>query len=327
MALLVVPVMFACKADVVDDDDQQPKALRIPPGILVKDSIHGKKDPLDWKHFSYFEDARATVTFSFGDRFSKRTLRGAVTLFTRDGTILDRKAIVPENVDYPFVFDALKDTDYFFKIEATSGDSVYLVETRTEPLDPCAKCTGDPCCASQGRCCPDGTVCRGGGCVSADTCVPACREARGEVCDYGRCVAACPGGCRRGFRCDTDRRECVREAARAPAATRPAPSPPARQGACEPPCASNERCNTKTGDCESSDVIVGTVLSVSEEGGGAILLLNRGSQDGVRQGASGTVGGGRIPFRIINVSATRSRAKVDVPPSQIKSQSRATISK
>lgn len=286
----------------LDTDNQQPTALRISHGVLVKDHIESRCDREDWKHFSYFQDVRATVTFAFGELYKPHKVTGEITLFSFDANVLQRQPIVPGRRDYAFVFLAQKDKDYFFQIMATGGSSAYMVETKVEPLDPCAACpAGTLCCRPTGLCCEAGTVCRQGACVRPDFCDPACGP--GLVCVAGQCEEACPGGCRRGWRCDEGSRTCVRESRGGPRPPSPSPAPQT------PRCGAGETYNPATRQCEGAGgAISGTVLSATEKGGAVEILINRGSSHGVRSGASGSVAG--FSFSVDSVSATRCRAKV-----------------
>lgn len=305
-----------CKPDL---DNEQPKALRINPGILVKDSIDASCDPVDWKDFSYYEPVRVTVTFAFGELFKPHGVEGEIRLFRFDGNQMQQQPVVPETRDYTFVFVAEKDKDYFFRIEARNGAAGYMIETKVEPLDPCSQCgPGTTCCRPSGTCCPAGTMCREGACVRAEGCSPPCN--RGEVCEGGVCVPACDPPCKRPKRCDPELRRCVGGDVPPPREVQPQ-----KKRGCSPPCREGQTCNEATGECEGGDFINGSVLSVTEEGAGSILLINRGSQDGVKRGASGTVSG--FSFTVKEVSATRCKAFVNAKPDKIKTGAKVRIAK
>ncbi len=304
-----------CKPDV---DNEQPKALRINPGILVKDSLDADCDSIDWKDFSYYEAVRVTVTFAFGEMYKPHGVEGDIRLFRFDGNQMQQQPIVSETRDYTFVFVAEKDKDYFFQIQARKGSAGYMVETKVEPLDSCASCpSGSTCCRPSGLCCPGGTVCRDGACLRTDECSPSCRG--DTVCEGGRCVEACPGGCRKPKRCDVDERRCVGGDAA------PVKVTPARPKGCQPACKGGQTCNDATGECEGGDSISGSVLSVTEDGGGSDILINRGSQDGVHNGATGSIGG--FSFTVRNVTATRCHGKVAARPDALKNFGKVRIGK
>jgi len=295
-----------------DSDAEYSKATRIVPGFLAPDSIdaaHG--DLVDWKSFSYFNDAKATVTFRFGEMFKPHGVRGEITLFDISGNALQREVINPDRREFVFTFTALKDKNYFFKVEAVKGASGYTVETKVEPLDACASCAPPAvCCKPGGQCCQPGTACRDGACVKSDACSPECGSE--EVCSSGRCEPACAGGCSHGKRCDVRSRRCV-------AVTIADHRTVVKRPACDPPCGGGEKCNEKTGECEGgTEAIAGSVLNVSDDGGGSIVQINRGAQDGVKRGATGSVGG--HPLTVFEVTATRCRAKVPAKPDQLKGQ-------
>ena len=302
-----------------DTDNEQPKALRISPGILVKDSIASDCDSIDWKDFSYFQDAKGTVSFVFGEAYKTHSVRGEISLFSFDGQLMERQPVLPEKREYVFHFNATKDKDFFFKLQAFKGHSGYMVETKTESLDPCAQCTGGTtCCPPTNLCCGPGTVCKEGACVRADQCIPSCD--REDVCVSGRCEPACSPPCRGGKRCDVEARRCV-----AVGTTPVTHTEPKKKGC--PPCKSGETCNPDTDKCEPVPTgISASVLGVMDEGGTTIILLNRGTQDGVKRGAGGRIGG--FTFTIREATATKSKAKVNgAKPEQLKGLGKVSISK
>jgi len=319
MALLM-GFSISCRKLPPDVDDQQPKALRVSPGVLVKDSLdHDRGDRIDWKDFSYYTDVSVTVVFAFGEMYKPHGIEGEITLFSFDGNVIQRQPVVPEKRDYTFRFTARRDKDYFFKVEAFKGDAGYMVETKVTPLDPCASCPhGTTCCRPTGLCCEPGTACVNGACIKPAGCMPPCR--RGEVCVTGACVSACPRGCPRGKRCDAKLRRCVRKRV----GRHHQRTPPPRKKICRPGCEPGQSCNPTTGLCEGGGSITGRVLSAVEKGALTEILINRGSRDGVKRGAHGRVGG--IGFTVGYVSATRCRAKVKAPPNQVKGH-KAVISK
>lgn len=309
----------------VDVDNEQPKALRIMPGIVVKDALAGTCDKVDWKEFSHFEDAKVTVKFLFGEMFKAHNLSAEITVYQVDGNVVGRQAVVPGKRDYAIEFPAKKDKPYYFYIKAISGKAAYMIETEIATLDACGGCAeGTSCCPNPqgtgGLCCNPGTSCRDGACVRADECSN-CGE--DQVCDGGKCVDACEGGCGRGKRCDVERRRCVSIPSDSPGPRNP---PPERKG-CRPACKGGETCNEATNKCEApaSGGISGTVLSATEEAGSVVILINRGSQDGVKNGASGTVSG--FGFKVYNVTATRCRAKIKAKIDQVKPKSKVVIHK
>lgn len=314
-----------CRTTPVDTDQDQLAASRLVAGILIKDSLDARPDGadrIDWRRFSYYEDGQAHVVFSVGDRFGQRDFTGEIALFAAEGTLLDSKRVIPDVVDYTFDFPVRREVEYFFRFAGEQGRTAYQVQARIDPPDPCAACgPGEECCKPTNLCCPAGSACRDGACLPPDVCEPPCRVAKGQVCEAGRCVPACPGGCRTGMRCDVEHLRCV------PIRTLPPPRrevPVSRPG-CSPACKAGEQCDTGTGICEVVSVIEGTVLSVQEAGGGSQVLVNRGSKDGVRMGATGSIG--PVSVKVIYVSSTRCRVQADVPSSRIKANSRVRINR
>ncbi|MBP7125769.1 hypothetical protein KBD49_05320 [Myxococcota bacterium] len=303
VALGIGCLAASCGNAAPDVDGERPGAFRISTGVLVKDTIDAGGDPVDWKDFSHFQAGRATVTISIGDPYKPHGVQGDLTLFDFAGNTLQSRQVVPGQRDYAFTFDIVAEQHYFFRIAARKGRAGYLVEARVDPLDPCAACgPGSTCCPPAG-CCAPGQVCRGGACVSLE-CRPRCD--RGRVCEDGRCVEACPGGCRSGTVCDEESRQCVRVSRQAPPPrTDPRPACPRR-------CPAGQQCNESTGRCEAKEAppqgIRARVLSVIEQDSGTVILLNVGSEDGVRANSTGRIGG--VTFRVRKVSATRCEAVV-----------------
>lgn len=286
-----------------DIDGEMTKPLRITPGVLIPaDSINAKCDSVDWKHISYYTDARLTVDFTFGDMGKEHGVRGEISLLDFNGNILQRQPIVPEQRVYTFVFVAKKEKDYFFKVQAEKGRSGYMVKATAEPLDPCASCPPNTtCCRPTNLCCEPGTVCKDGACVKLEV----CNCGPGEVCVSGRCEEACPGGCRRGFVCDEATRTCIRKKSPGPPPQKEEPRRP------QPPkCGPSERLDPETMRCVPAEgVLRGQVLSATDAGGEeTVIMINLGSSHNVKVGSSGSVAG--HSFRVDQVWPTRCRAKV-----------------
>lgn len=315
-------VVAGCATTPVDGDHEPERASRLVTGILIRDSLDARpdgRDRIDWRRFSHYEEGQAHVVFSVGDRFGRRDFVGVISLHTADGTLLESRRVIPDVVDYVFSFPVAREVLYFFKFEGEQGRTDYQVQTRVDPPDPCAACGPDQeCCKPTNLCCPAGSSCREGACLPPDACVPPCRAARGQVCEAGRCVDACPGGCRGGMRCDVDRRRCVPAKA----------EPPARREVVRKPDTSAKKgddCATSGATCEVPVFIEGTALSVEESGGHALILVNRGSKDGVRMGAGGMMGA--VPVKVVYVSSTRCRVQAQVPASKVKPNARVRIAK
>ncbi len=320
-------VIYGCRSTPVDTDLDQAGASRLVPGILIKDSLDARPegaDRVDWRRFSHYEAGQAHVVFSVGDRFGQRDFVGAISLHAADGTLLESRRVIPDVVDYVFTFPVAREVEYFFKIEGDQGRTDYKVQTRVDPPDPCAACGPDQeCCKPTNLCCPAGSICKDGACLPPDTCAPPCRASHGQVCEAGRCIDACQGGCRSGMTCDVGRRRCVSARSAPPPPRRQEPAP--RPTGCSPACKAGEHCNASAGVCEAVAFIEGTVLSVKDEGGGTRALVNRGSKDGVRMGATGSIGS--VAVRVVYVSSTRCRVQAPVPPSQIKANARVRINR
>lgn len=309
-------LLFGCGTYCPPDvDNQQPRALGIVEGVLVKESIDATCDRVDWRHYSAHSDGRVVALFSFGELYKPHGVRGEIQLFDMPGNVLQRQPITPEQREYKFVFPVKKDENYFFRVEATKGTAGYMIDLKLEPLDPCAKCQGVVCCNNV--CCAPGEVCINGICSKPGVCVPECSE--GEVCEDGRCVPACPGGCPKGHYCSINLRRCVKAGGGAP------PPPPAKE--CNPPCNPvDERCNPKTLQCEVLPYINCSVLEVQPGAGtSSIILINRGHKDGVKIGATGSVKS--FGLKVIEVTATRCRATVSAIAKEIPKGTACKINK
>jgi len=328
LAIALLAVAGCGGKPAVDTDQDQVHASRLVPGILINDSLDARSgggDLVDWRRLSNYEAGQAHVVFSVGDRFGNRDFQGTITLYAPNGEVLDSKRVIPDVVDYTFSFPMAREVEYFFKIAGEKGRTTYKVNTRIDPPDPCANCApGEECCKPTNLCCPAGSTCRDGACMPSDTCVPACRASRGQVCEAGRCVDACPGGCRRGMRCDVNHGRCVPVRTSEPPPRRETPTETKPAG-CSPACRDGERCNMSTGQCETVAYIDGTVLQVKESGTGSLLLVNRGSKDGVRMGASGSMGS--VSLKVVYVSSTRCRVQAEILPSKVKPSARVRINR
>ena len=67
------------------------------------------------------------------------------------------------------------------------------------------------------------------------------------------------------------------------------------------------------------------IVRVATDGGGSDILINRGSQDGVHNGATGSIGG--FSFTVRNVTATRCHGKVAARPDALKNFGKVRIGK
>ena len=286
----------------IDVDETFAKALRIWPGIDIPDSIDAKCDPVDWRSFSYPQDVKVQVTISFGDLFKAHSCEGEIGLYSFEGNLLDTRPVVPQTRVYEFTFTAQKEKSYYFKISARKGKSAYVLRAEVSPIDPCASCPPERCCKEAGLCCEPGTVCKGKECVPADVCDPPC--GRGFLCVMGRCEEACPQGCGKGYYCDEARRACVPTS---PKQKQVIPEKPKVETL--PRCPAGKTYNPKTGQCEGGGSnIVGKVIEATQTGKGVEVIINRGSDHGVRKGQTATVGGHQ--FTIGTVSATRCKATI-----------------
>lgn len=335
--LLLVQCSFFCGTyHPPDVDDQQPKALRLTPDILIKDSIGPDMgDKVDWKDFSYFKEARATIIFMFGEPFKPHRVEGEITLFNFQGEIIEKRPVLSGKREYPFTITVNPDEHYFFKLEARSGSSPYMVETKIEPLDPCSKCLPDEvCCRPKGICCKSYQTCIEGECVFVEEgkCHPPC--SKGLICWKEKCVEPCGGWCPKGKYCDKEINRCVSRI------TKPS-CPPCPEGFickkgmcvagatpnCPPSCPAGTECNPETGLCESTiSDISGIIVTYYPVQGGTELIINKGSADGIKTNMRGVIIGVKNGnFVITEVYQGRCKAKTKLSKDAVSNYTKVVI--
>ena len=298
--LLVLGLLaLGCKYYPPDTDNTQSTALRLIPGVPIQDSINpAQSDSVDWRMFVSDKDVRVNVVYTVGEAYKPHNVRGEIIVFDRPGNIIARKPIVPGKRDYTIMFTARKQSPYYFELRADSGASGYLINCTTEPLDPCSKCgPGTTCCLPTGVCCQQGTKCVAGQCINRNVCNPPC--AGWQVCEEGVCVSACPHKCRRGYRCDTRLRQCIRTHKTHHVTPR------------RPRCGPSQTYDPRQGRCISNQPaptghqIPATILNVNNgPSGGVLIVVDRGYKDGVRKGNTARVG--RYSLSLYRLFRTRS---------------------
>jgi hypothetical protein len=298
-----------------DTDDEQPKALRLTPEILVKDEIDvNKSDSTDWKDFSYFKEANVTVVFMFGEPFTPHRLNGTITLFNFKGEVLDKTQVYPRKREYPFSFLSTPSEHFFFKIDAKKGGSPYMVETKIQPVDPCLKCRAEEiCCKPDNICCRPNESCVEGKCTDkSGECDPPCTP--DKICENGVCEKPCKGGCPKGKICSRELKRCVpAEEKKCPAGTVKKGNKCISESKCNPPCGANEICNGETGTCEPSGNKTGTIVNYYPVSSGTEFIINLGSVDGIKIGSKGFISGVKGgSFTVIEVYPSRAKAKTKV---------------
>lgn len=318
-----------------DDDDTCSRAKPLPPTIQVKDELNvAYGDRSDCKMVRYFKDAVAKVEYRIGTAFEKHNLRGVLTVYDGDGQIIDEKAVDPSVFKYPFEFDVVGNKPYYVRFKASEGKFPYTANVSYVKKDPCAKCTADEECVD-GECRQREKVCD-----------PPCDDEEGLVCDEGRCIMACNPGCRRGYTCNVDTRECEKvvrtcrpRCKRGFYCHRRSGQCKRRRVTCRPgQILQNGRCKTiggaatprpggkcktcpnpgdicgkstnyrcvSSGDTSPTGPIKGFITSTVRSGPGTVFYVNRGKRHGVKRGKYGKLCG-KHKFMIVSVYPTRSK--------------------
>ncbi len=291
-----------------DNDGTQPKALGLVANFLVKDDIDPTRgDKEDWRDFSTFELSDVKVTYLIGEKFGGgHKMSGVIELYDVQGNLMQRREVEPGVRNYDFEFRAEANKHYFFRFVARRGKANYMIENTVKPVDPCALCLAEEQCV-EGRCVPAGA------------CVPPCKS--GETCQDGECVAT--SRCPRGQRWDSRKKECV-----------------ARRADCDPPCGDNQICmrgncvarvsdpGTPTGEDPAAVTakthVDGVILNVWPSGKGSMMLINRGSQHGIKKGASGSIAGGG-GFTVKEVFPFQCKAFTNLTREQLAERKKVTI--
>ena len=323
-----------------DDDGEMLQAKGLLAGGQVTDAIAPDDgDGRDWREITHFEAAKIRVVYHIGDPFAGHDVRGVIEAYDSAGSKLMDRGVLPGQRDYELEFVVEPNHKYFLVFNATEGSSSYLIDVAAESLDPCADCRDDEECV-RGRCvlarrgcdppCDDGEECEEGECVPVGC-------PRGEYMRRGRCAKdPCYRACDRGERCRRlggGGHRCVSKAPKCSPAcggdevcrsgtcvprSRPAPDPPA--GECSPACKKGFMC--KGGKCEPSQV-TGRILNYWPEGGRTVMLIDKGSQHGLKKGLAGYLKGGTV--RIMEVFPFQCRASTKLTAEQLAGQRRVTF--
>jgi len=331
-----------------DTDDEMLKAKGLLPNASeVTDQIEPETgDHRDWRVFEYYEKASVKLTYRIGDPFKGHDVHGVIEVYDSAGNKLDSKTVVPGTVAYEFNFIAEANTKYFIVFNAGDGSSHYLIDAKASPVDPCSLCTPEQ-------------ICEDGRCVEKPRC-PKCDP--GYECDEdeGKCL---PIECEEGERFDTEEMECVPDPCAKKKCRRGttcqldrrgraycASGEPAKPKVCDPPCGAGETCkggkcvgaaappsgpkcpdscpagqtcDEKTGTCKAGS-ISGKILNYWPEGKDTIMLLNRGSEHGVKKGMGGSCGAG-CSFTVIEVYPYQCRAKTSLSRDQMAGKKSVTF--
>jgi hypothetical protein len=213
---------------------------------------------------------------------------GQIILFDDRGQRMQVKSVQPNERTYEFGFEAEPKKPYYFKFQAARGTGRYDVQAHVKAADPCAMCLAEERCI-EGHCVPPGE------------CYPPCE-------DDMKCIdGECREECGRGEKWRDGR--CVR----------------VRRG-CHPRCGKGERC--RRGRCvpkrKKRKFITGKILSAWPTGSGITMLINRGTNDGVKKGAGGKVVGGK-PLKIKSVFPKQCQAYTGMTKAELGNKKLVTI--
>lgn len=328
-----------------DDDETCSKAKPLPPTVIVRDDLDPRVgDKSDCKVIKYFKEANAKVEYTLGTAFEKHDIKGVISLYDRDGQVLDQKTVDPTIFRYAFEFKVLPNKPYYLEFKATEGKYGYAAQVQFQKIDPCAKCTEDQECVDE--------VCKD----KVKVCDPECDEDEGFLCEEGECVYQCSSSCKRKnpdrYSCNTENGECERVTKkckprckrgyycnrrngqcyqRKPRGCKPSCTPGnvCQKGKCVPlgggnPCKGCAgKCDASTGfkcmtggGTQTDGPITGRITSTVRAGGGTIVYVNRGKRHGVTRGKRGKLCG-KFSITVTNVYATRSKAQTSASIEEI----------
>ncbi len=293
--LLGLLALVACGPEYPPDPDRtQAKALDLSPEFAVKDSIAPMSgDQVDWRRLTVPDRSEVRIKYEVTPvavAVGESPFSGEVSLYDDQGSVLDTKTLDSANLGVEVVFMAEGQRQYFVRFEAKEGTARYEIRMKVNRADPCALCLAEERCVD-GKCVPPGE------------CDPACED--GSFCLNGECVWSCPKGQEwRDGRCSEISKVC------------------------RPACKAGTRC--RAGKCvavaakATGTAISGNILSSWPTGSGTTVLINRGSQDGVRKGAGGSIeGGGKITVKL--VFPKQCQAFTSLPKSELGGRTKVSI--
>lgn len=337
----MVCALAACPRRPLRDDDgngEYQMAMRASPSVVVQDRVDERRDPVDWRYVSHFEDAVATLTLRVGDPFKGHQVEGDFQVYDIDAQPIDGAEIRPGESRYEVHLPMKARKRYYVKIAATKGAAAYTLETRFDavhveaehhddhpvdadsdgleppPTAPCAdacpdgfvcdedasKCVPAPC----GGPCPSGTRCRRGQCKATKPpkhpCATSADCPHDRRCIEGRCAVVPAQGCGTDADCRPGAHCEDRQCKR--------PSPPSNACEADDDCPNGTVC--AAGQCKPRTAgirtMVTTILPIPS---GLTLRLSRGAAAGLTEGDVGRIQGTGATCKVVKVSANRSDCK------------------
>lgn len=327
VAIAGLVLLVGCGPDYVDTDNDPKTARGVPTDLQVDDDVDVEiGDKIDWKTVVPIEDGKASLVVRVGDPFrGTHDVAGRVVVFDVDAKEFSRANISPNVVRYDLTWEVEAEKTYLIMVEADKGKAPYSIEysLEVEEKDPCegVSCEEWEKCDAEGECVP----------IDPDACNPPCED--DMECDAGECVevedqSACKTKCKRGETCNRRTRKCVKN----PCAGKKCPSgqrcrngscvaPPVKAGACDPDCASDEKC--VKGVCKLSNLSA-KVIQAIPQGKKTVLILSRGSNDKVKKGMTGKLAGVGN-FTVKEVFPFRCKAVIGKASTELGNNKSATI--
>lgn len=341
MAVFATAGMLGCPPSIIPDTDDNPASAdlpRLPPDIEVQDALDASKgDKVDFKQVTAFDSGKGKITVIVGNPFGgPHGLVGEAGVYTTSAELVSNKvAFTPDEHTYDLAFEVEANENYLLKVTATKGKADYKLTfgVVVPPKDPCEDVE-----------CDDESECIEGKCVTveqSDECKPKC--SRSKVCVAGTCEPWCGGGCGTGEYCSHSKNKCFKDPCYKKVCgsnqacrygkcvdTKPAPSK-----GCDPPCASGETCQgtscVKTGGSTPPPAddgpVAGKIIQLIPQGAKTFIVLDKGSKQGVKVGATGSIAGVAGQFKVTEVYTFRSKAVIALDDKAIGGNRNVTINR
>jgi len=337
MAVMLAAGLMACPPSTVPDTDDNPASAdlpRLPPDLEVQDALDvAKGDKVDWKLVTAFDSGKGKITAIVGDPFSgAHGVVGEIGIYAKSGPpAIARTAITPDEHNYTLEFDVEADESYLLQVMASKGKAPYKLTfgVTVTPKDPCENVE-----------CGDDEECTDGKCVKVEEsneCTPKCT--RGLVCVAGTCERPCGGACPTGQICSRAKNTCVKDPCYQKTCGsnqycrggRCLDKAPVKVEGCNPACGADETCQgstcVKKAEPANDGPIAARVIQLIPQGNKTFIVLDRGSKQGVKVGATGSIAGVAGQFKITEVYTFRSKAVISVEDKVIGTNRSATISR
>ncbi|TNF25391.1 MAG: hypothetical protein EP329_23175 [Deltaproteobacteria bacterium] len=338
MTVVMAAGLMGCPPSTVPDTDDNPASAdlpRLPPDLEVQDALDPSKgDKVDFKQVTAFDDGKGKITLIVGNPFGgPHSLVGEAGVYTTSAELVSNKvAIAPDEHNYTLEFEVSANENYLLKLMATKGKAPYKLSFSVEvpPKDPCEDVE-----------CDEESECVDGKCVqieASDECNPKCP--RSKTCVDGKCEPWCGGGCDKGEYCSHSKNKCFKDPCYGKKCgdnqkckfgkcidVAPAPK------GCNPPCADGEVCQgtscvkKSAPEAPADGPISGRIIQLIPQGDKTFIVLDKGSKQGVKVGATGSIAGVAGQFKVTEVYTFRSKAVIKVDDKAIGGNRNVTISR